>query len=794
MRLLFYLLDTSYEVRDNKPVIHIWGLTDGGDPVLILDDTFRPYFYVLAEEGVDPETLATRIKTLSRPPSPITGVEVVERKYYGKPVRALRVETVVPEFVREYREKVRKVEGVRDVLEADIRFAMRYIIDRSAVPCTWYEAEVEEVEEKGRYRARVYRLLSGLKRVERDLPPELKVMAFDIEVYNPAGSPRPKHDPVIIIATYDGREMKQFLAEGFGNSIRDAGIIRSFVSYVRELNPDIIVGYNSNGFDWPYLLERARINNVRLDVSRVKGAEPRSSAYGHISVPGRLNVDLYDFAEEIGEVKIKSLEEVADYLGVMRKDERVLIPWYRLYEYWDDGEKRGVLLRYSRDDVLATYGLSEKFLPFAIQLSALTGLPLDQVGAASVGYRLEWYLMREAFRFGELVPNREEKRAESYKGAMVLEPKKGIHENVAVLDFSSMYPNLMIKYNIGPDTFVEEECGENECYVIPEVGYKFRKEPPGFFKNVLTTLLRLRKQVKEEMSRYPPESPMYRLLNERQKALKVLANATYGYMGWSGARWYFKQGAEAVTALGRATIKRAIEIASSLGLEAIYGDTDSLFVKYDKDKVEEFIRRVEEELELEIKIDKIYKRVFFTEAKKRYVGLLEDGRVDIVGFEAVRGDWTEVAKDVQEEVAKIVLSKGEVGEAINYVRRVIADLRAGKIDITKLVIWKTLTRPIDQYAVEPPHVAAAKRLMRAGYKVEVGDKVGYVVARGTGKISDRAVPYIMADPRNVDVEYYVKHQIIPAALRILRYFGVSEKALEGVGKARKTLLDFFGKR
>ncbi len=794
MKLLFYLMDTSYEVRDNKPVILIWGLTDDGDTVLILDDTFRPYFYVLPEEGIDLETLATRVRTLSRPPSPITKVEVVERRYYGKPVKVLRVETVIPEFVREYREKVRKIEGIRDVLEADIRFAMRYIIDRSAIPCTWYEAEVEEVEGERKYRARVYRLLSDLRRVERDLPPNMKVMAFDIEVYNPAGSPRPKHDPVIIIATYDGREVKQFLAEGSGKSIRDAGAIRTFVSYVKELDPDIIVGYNSNGFDWPYLLERAKINSIRLDVGRVKGAEPRSSAYGHISVPGRLNVDLYDFAQEIGEVKIKSLEEVADYLGVMKKDERTLIPWYRLYEYWDDEGKRRTLLMYSRDDVIATYGLSEKFLPFAIQLSALTGLPLDQVGAASVGYRLEWYLMREAFRFGELVPNRAERRAESYKGAIVLEPKKGIHENVAVLDFSSMYPNLMIKYNIGPDTFVEGECGEDECYVIPEVGYKFRKEPPGFFKNILTTLLRLRKQVKSEMKKYPPDSPMYRLLNERQKALKVLANATYGYMGWSGARWYFRQGAEAVTALGRATIRKAIEIAKSLGLEVIYGDTDSLFVKYVKDRVKEFIRRVEEELELEIKIDKIYRRVFFTEAKKRYVGLLEDGRVDIVGFEAVRGDWTEVAKEVQEEVAKIVLSKGSVNEAIDYVRKVIADLRAGKIDITKLVIWKTLTRPINQYTAEPPHVAAAKKLMRAGYKVEVGDKIGYVVIKGAGKIADKAMPYIMVDPRDVDVEYYVKHQIIPAALRILRYFGVSEKALEGVGKARKTLLDFFGKK
>ena len=87
---------------------------------------------------------------------------------------------------------------------------------------------------------------------------------------------------------------------------------------------------------------------------------------------------------------------------------------------------------------------------------------------------------------------------------------------------------------------------------------------------------------------------------------------------------------------------------------------------------------------------------------------------------------------------------------------------------------------------------AARRLIEVGGKVDVGDKIGYVVTKGQGKISARAYPYMMVRPQDIDVEYYVKHQIIPAALRILSYFGVSEKQLEGIGKASKTLLDFFG--
>ncbi len=794
MTLRFYLLDTSYEVVGRTPVVLIWALKEDGTPILIKDPSFRPYFYALLEDSADPEEVRSKVLKLSKPASPIISAEVVDRKYYGRPVKALRIVTQIPEYVRTYREEVKLIKGVKEVLEADIRFAMRYMIDKDITPCAWYEVEAEGPFSEGRYRVpEVYRVSNPTyKQLER-MPPKLKTLAFDIEVYNPSGAPRPEKDPVIIVSLMNSEGEVKLLKAGDGGPKPDREVLEGFRKYVLEYDPDVIVGYNSNGFDWPYLLDRGKVIGVKLDVGRVRNAQPRTSAYGHISVPGRLNVDLYDFAEEIHEVKIKSLEEVADYLGVMKKSERTNVPWYEIYKYWDDPKKREILLKYARDDVVSTMGLAEKFLPFAIQLSNLTGLPLDQVGAASVGFRLEWYLIRAAFKYGELVPNRVERPYEPYKGAIVLEPVKGVHDNVAVLDFSSMYPNLMIKYNIGPDTFVRGECGEDKCYIIPGLGYKFRKEPPGFYKSVLETLLTLRKKVKEEMKKYPPDSPEYRLLDERQKALKVLANASYGYMGWVGARWYFREGAEAVTALGRATITKAIEIAKSLGLRVIYGDTDSLFVSYDERRVKEFIRRVEEELGLEIKIDKIYRRVFFTEAKKRYVGLTLDGRVDIVGFEAVRGDWTDIAKEVQEEVAKIVLSTGKVDDAINYVRRVVKELREGRIPIEKLIIWKSITRRLEEYSVDAPHVVAAKRLAKAGIKVDVGSKVGYVIVKGSGKISSRAYPYMMVKPEDVDAEYYVKHQIIPAALRILSYFGVTEKQLEAAGKGTRTLMDFFKK-
>ncbi|MEM1910198.1 MAG: DNA polymerase II [Sulfolobales archaeon] len=788
MKLRFYLLDVSYEVHGGVPAILLWGVSDDGRRTLVIDKNFRPYFYVILNEGVDEYGVLNKIKVLSRGDSPIISADVGYKKYYGKPVKVIKITTVKPEAVRDYRELVKKLKDVVDVVEADIRFSMRYILDNDVPPCQWYEAEVEPLEGVGGYRVNsIYELTGKIRPLDKTVPPKLRVLALDIEVYNPRGAVDPLRDPVIVIslATSDG-DLK-LLTASEGSPPQDRDLIKEFINYVLAYDPDIIVGYNSNRFDLPYLVERASKLGLALDIGRVRGGIPRPSVHGHYSIPGRLHVDIYNFAEEIPEIKIKSLDNVADYLGVMKKSERTLIPGHEIHAYWDDKSKRSLLLNYARDDVIATLRLSEKFIPFAMQLSSLTGLPLDQVGAASVGYRLEWYLMRSAVKMGELIPNRLEREYEPYKGAVVLEPKKGVHSNIAVLDFTSMYPSIMVKYNIGPDTYVEGEC-ENH-YKVPGTNYCFRREPPGFYKSVLETLLKLRKIAREEMKKYPPGSPEYMIYDERQRALKILANASYGYMGWVGARWYFKPGAEAVTAIGRDTIKKAISLAENLGLEVIYGDTDSLFIS-NRPEVSKFIEEVMRLLELEIKVDKVYKRVFFTEAKKRYVGILDDGRIDIVGFEAVRGDWSEIAKEVQENVARIILETGDTKKAVDYVRSVVLELKQQKIPLEKLVIWKTLTKSLDEYEVSAPHVTAAKKMMSLGFKVEKGDKIGYVITKGQTPISSRATPYFMAKVSDIDIDYYVKHQIVPAAMRILEYFGVSEKQLEAISKAGKTLFDF----
>jgi DNA polymerase I len=235
-------------------------------------------------------------------------------------------------------------------------------------------------------------------------------------------------------------------------------------------------------------------------------------------------------------------------------------------------------------------------------------------------------------------------------------------------------------------------------------------------------------------------------------------------------------------------------MAEEKGLTVVYGDTDSLFIKNNQKLIAELQEEIGRRWGLEVEVGEVYTRLFFTEAKKRYAGLRRDGTLDIVGLEVIRGDWAEVAKNVQERVLKIILKEESTSKAVNYVHSVIADLRARKVPFRDLVIWKTLTKPVDGYAVRASHVEAAKMLASKGWRLTTGDKVGYVILKGKGRLYSRVKPYQFADYSEVDTEYYVTNQVVPAATRVLEFFGVTEQQLlssEAKMEDAKSLTDFF---
>jgi len=779
LRLEFWLLDLNRETHDGRSAIWLWGVSHDNKRVLVIDANFQVYFYLLPKRGQTVDQLKERIE--KEKPHPSVDRTVIEkRKRLGAERQVLKVFCKDPDTLEKCAKECVKQLGAETSFEEKLRYSIKYQIEFEIRPCQWYSVEgTESSSDPGKYHVdRVFETSGHPTPSTRENSPKLRLLSLSILAVSPTGSPSPIRDPVRLVS-WKTKENKADTIQSEKNS--EDELIEGFSKIQQKFDPDVVFSFGGNTFDWPFLIKRAGRTKAKLSVGRDDGPA-RQSLYGHFSLTGRANVDLLDFSQDLYDVKIKTVENVGRYLGVEASTPTIDETEY--YERWT-GRDRLVLVEQMKSQATSIFNVGEDALDYALQLSNLSALPPDQVLAAAVGFRVDSYLLLEAHKLGELIPGREELNIIPYKGAIVLEPSVGLHDNVAVLDFSAMYPSLMVKYNISPDSLVEREG--DEVFEVPEVGHHFRKNPPGFYKIVLSQLIASRQAAKLEAAKSPRGTPEHKILKAREKATKVITNATYGYAGWAGSRWYSREVAESAAALGRDTINKSIDIAKNLGLKVLYGDTDSLFVQYEEKLVNHFIKDIDKNLGLEINLGQLYKRILFTEAKKKYAGLLDDGELDVVGMEAIRGDWSNLARNVQNEVLKLVLQDGNPLRARSYVTSLIKDLESAKVPKSSLVIWKTLTKRPDEYEVNAPHVEVARKMAKEGWPVTVGDKVGFIITKKPGKLYQKAEPHFKVLMDQVDYEYYVHNQIIPAATRVLEVFGIAEKDLLGIDRGQVSL-------
>ena len=765
----FWLLDLNYETRHGEPAICLWGISSEDKRIAIFCD-YEPYFYLVPKSSQNPSDLIAKLAA-ERPHPAIKASTVTKKRLLGKDQLVIRVSCSDADSVEKCARQCVKALGAQGSFEEKIRPATKYQMDRRLKTCEWYEMKVEQVENHDSLEVdAVYRAKSDPERTGKTERPPLHLIAFTLLAVSSLGSPNRDRDPVQEIAWASSDAGNTTPGHALGP---EKEMIDQFSEAVSKSRSDFVFSFDGRRFNWPYLITRAEISKTQLKNGR-DGGPPRQSLYGHFSITGRANVDLADFAGDLYNVKEKSLENVLRFLGINPTPGRP-IDENEYYTHWSTPELREKLERRIKANTENTIELGKDALDYIIELSSLSGLPPDQVLAAAVGFRVDNYMIMEAHKLGQLIPDRNDLPVIPYRGAIVLKPEVGLHENVAVVDFSSMYPSLMVKYNISPDTITDEK--DADAFSIPEVGWSFRRQPPGLYAIVLGKLLDERKRLKREVSRLQKGSREYRRLKTRERAVKVITNATYGYAGWAGSRWYSKQVAESAAAVGRDTINKSIFIARNLGLRVLYGDTDSLFVSHDRALVERFLRTVEEDLGLEISFSQVYKRILFTEAMKKYAGLREDGEIDVVGMEAVRGDWSQLAKEAQNEVLRMVLEDMGPVRAKEYVLALTKDLKSAKMPMSCFIIWKTLTKRLEEYDIHAPHVEAAKKLVKKGWKVGPGDRVGFVIVNRPGKLFQKAEPYFNASLEELDYNYYVENQILPVAARALSVFGISEKEL-----------------
>ena len=669
----FFLLDIDYQTR-KKPIIRLFG-----PDKVIEDDTFEPYIYVLdASEKAKAKLLKEGLKEEEREIK-AKKVKKVSRVVDGKKRDVLQVFIQRPQDTPKYREFVKGM-GF-DIREFDIPFTRRYLIDREVVPMREYSVVGNKLGKEG-----------------KDISPEdLKVLSFDLETYNPEQVPKPERDPIIAASFADSTGWKRVLTwkepknkPAWVSVVKDEKeLLEKIVETIQKRDPDILVTYNGDQFDFPYLQERARKYKIPL-VLGLTDDELRFARRGRFDaarIKGRCHLDLYHFVFNIvrGSLSLPryTLEAVANaVLGTEKQ------PFGgNIWEAWDSGGKQfEQLLEYSKEDAEATVGLALNFLPVQMEFSRLIRDTLFNTSRKSSSQMVESLLMNRAFERKEITPNRpamseRESRAATgrYQGAYVKEPVKGLHEHITLFDFRSLYPSLIISHNISPDTIDCACC--KEPFVVPELGYKFCLKRRGIVPEALEDLFKARMANKGKIKKLKKGTKEYQKLDAEIYAQKIFLNAAYGSLGYRGARWYSRECAESATALARHYIKDIMAKAEKDGFKVLYGDTDSLFIDKAEDKTKAlgFLEMVNKELPgiMSLELDGFYRRGLFV-TKKRYALIDYDGKVTTKGLEVVRRDWSKVAKETQHKVLDAILN-GDIEKAIKVVRGVIRELKTGKV-------------------------------------------------------------------------------------------------------------------
>ncbi len=796
------ILDVNYEVEERggveEQVIKILGKTKDGKSVLVLDRSFDPYFYVEPKPGLsesDIETLKGRILELEIEGQKPKKIEETEKNFLGKPVKLLKIFINLPSDVPKFRDIVKDWSDIREEYEHGIPFYKRYVVDRGIVPMNWVSIEGDVIKSELDFDIVIESGKGGIKLLEDKEYPKFNILAFDLELIQKDGE-----ENIVVASFMDNRGFKKVIVlaknkvRGAKNVLTEQDILKEFMDTVKKRDPDIIVGYNTDRFDFIKLGESSEKYKTPLILGRDKKhmVFRRRGRISAARIGGRVHIDLYDFIEHILgaslSTEVLTLDRVAkELLGIGKENLR----WKDIEKAWK-GREFEKISKYCLKDSRLTLKLAEYILPQIFEISRVSGqTPFD---VARMGYSqlVEWLLIRKAHEENELAPNRPKydevmrrRRAVPYIGGYVHIPKEGIHENIALFDFAALYPSITITHNISPETLDCMCCKkkrENKSNMVPGQEHYYCRRHKGFVPKVIEELVKKRMEIKEKMKKAKPNTVEYNYLCNRQYALKIIANASYGYYGYPGSRWYSRVCAESITAWGRMYIKKVIGMAEKMGYEVIYGDTDSLFLKVrNKKEAKEFLNDVNKSLPgvMELDFRDLYKSGIFVlgktgvAAKKRYALIDSKGNIVIRGFEKVRRDWANIAKDTQEMVLKAILIERSPSKAVKIVRNIIQKLKSNKIMMDDLIIYTQITKPISEYEQIGPHVAAAKKAVERGRIVKEGSTISYIITKGTGSISSRAEPAEDAD--NYDPDYYINNQVIPAAMRVLAGLGYREE-------------------
>ncbi|PIN73865.1 hypothetical protein COV20_01995 [Candidatus Woesearchaeota archaeon CG10_big_fil_rev_8_21_14_0_10_45_16] len=813
MEICFYPYDFQYRVQDDVVQVYLYARQDSGEQICVVYKHQPSFFASLL--NIDEKEFEKRLSTLKMDgprPAKVISFEKVEKELLGKKREFYQIYANYPKAVPVLAREIQSW-GV-PCFEKDILFIHRFLRDLKILPMTLVKAEGEFRESSQRVKTF---FADTLKQEDTAPGKHWKVLALDIETYAHRKEIDAVRNPVLMVALYgengDGTPFRKVITwKETGKNLEyeevvadEKALIERLSGIIKEYSPDIITGYFTDGFDFPYLNTRAQKYKLSLDWGLDNSTLFVRSGAGfrdtECKIAGMLHLDLLKFVKYIFGKNLKtdsySLGAVSqELLGITKHD----VNLDELSTAWDQHDKKKLLAfcEYNLQDAHLTFKMCQKLLSDMIEFTKIVGVPTYDVIRMRFSRLVENYILKRAMEHDVLAPNKPddqelgERMNESIEGAFVYEPTPGLYQDLVVFDFRSLYPTIIVSHNLGPESFKAE--GKDKVTVPGKEEYWFSTEK-AFIPSVLADLITYRMEIKNEIKKEKKQGNDTSFLEARSYAYKILANSFYGYLGFYGARWYCLECAASTTAYARHYIKKTIEKAEQTGFKVVYGDTDSCFFLLGEKKLQDALKFMDDvnkdlpgmmELEFEGHFPRgIFVAIKGTEkgAKKKYALVREDGSMKITGFETVRRNWSLLAKELQEEVLHLVLSD-KVEKAVEYVKKTIEELQSGKIPLEKLIIKTQLTRELSKYASIGPHVSVARRMAEKGEPVHVGMVVEYVIVKGKGLVRERAMMLEEVSEGQYDSEYYLNHQLLPAVSSIFTVLGYSEDSL--LGKAEQT--------
>lgn len=551
-------------------------------------------------------------------------------------------------------------------------------------------------------------------------------------------------------------------------------LLKGFLQWFQEADPDVLVGWNIAGFDLTFLESKCRDSGISFDLGRSKRPcviRKRETGGIYALIPGRVVFDgptalrssFYSFEDF-------TLETVSQELlgeGKLIKGSHRGHEIERLFQ-----ENKTQLAAYNLQDCVLVTKIFEKtgLIDLYIKRTQISGLLLEQVGLSTAAFD-HFYLPR-LHRRGFAAPNVSDiELLDHAAGGYVISPQSGIYPHVLVLDFKSLYPSIIRTFSIDPLSRLL--ASQDPQPAVTPKGFRFAKKE-AILPEFIGELMALRAQAAAKND------------GHLSQAIKILMNSFYGVMGSAGCRFYHPDLPTAITSTGQWLLLGSKAFLESKGYGVLYGDTDSLFVKCSaemvqspdalgKDIAAQLTEHWKSALQkdfgvtsyLEVKYEKYYRKFLLPPArsgeggaKKRYAGLrISQGNesLEFVGMEYVRSDWTKLAKEFQETLYQKIFHD-ENPEA--WVKAFVQSVRDGQMD-EKLIYRKRLRKGIEEYTkATPPHVKAARLLEKPGREIR------YV-------ITSRGPIPAEFNPKDIDYGHYLEKQLKPIADSILTLSGKS---------------------